>query len=161
MLGHESDRHGITPGIILEEPILPYEPLESILNGGLDQTTTEPDLLRRVINVALLAGITSEAVPSIVYFWISPFLAGRHLVTSVVLPGVVRKTHRPTLCGRIALAYLFVFFALASWRSGGLSNPNFGWMVILPISAAIVTDTRDAKSWLTLNVLLAVAFYIT
>ena len=144
-------------------PRIPF--VDSVLNSGLDPSTTEPELFRQisVFNVAMLAGIFTALALGTMYLWISTFLAFFHLVTAIVFVLAIvglRVSRRPTICGRVVITYLFLFLAVVIWKLGALQTSALAWLVVVPIGAAVIVGIRDAWFWIAATALLAVAYFI-
>jgi diguanylate cyclase (GGDEF)-like protein len=139
--------------------------LDTLLSSGLDKQTSDPSLIRRMtlVNIGTLAGIATASLVGVVYIWISSFLSQLHFATAIVylaLFAFLRISHQPVLFARLGITWLAVHLLLVCWQIGGLHSIAFSWLAMLPISAAILVDTRDAKFWLIADILFAFSFYV-
>ncbi|MFT4581393.1 MAG: diguanylate cyclase (GGDEF)-like protein [Gammaproteobacteria bacterium] len=139
--------------------------LDAILSGGLDEKTSDPILFRRVtlFNIVAIVGIVTTALFGFFYIWISPFSSLINFSTAVVFTGLVallRINHRPILCAQIGISWLAIHLLIMCWQFGGLHSIAFSWLAMLPISAAILIDIRNAKFWLAADIVFALGFYV-
>ncbi|MFT4562554.1 MAG: diguanylate cyclase (GGDEF)-like protein [Gammaproteobacteria bacterium] len=137
---------------------------DTLLSSGLDRATCDPAVLRRVnlVNLGAIAGVATATVAGAVYIWISSFLSLLHFMTATGFLAVfllLRITHRPLLCARIGITWLATHLLVVCWHLDGLHGVAFSWLVMLPISAAFLVNTRDAKFWLAADIVFALSFY--
>jgi len=133
---------------------------------GIPKGTVPPDEMRRIriLCITTLAMFV-VAVPSAVQFF---SIGVPHLAMAVAIAVAVgaanlvllRLTRDPEICGHIGLSVLAAMFVCASLATGGFSNPNFAWLYVLPLGAAVAINLRGAAVWTLITLVLNFAFWL-
>jgi len=143
----------------------PLRYLEHLLEPEGAITPSDPTLSRRaaILNVALAVGVVTAIVLGCVYVLLSASLAVLHFASAgafTLLYFVHKSSGRTTACGRIGGAYLYLFLLLTCWQLGALYSLAMAWLVVIPISAAIIVGTGDAWFWVIANCTTAAGFFV-
>lgn len=138
---------------------------ESLWNNGLDPKTTDPSVLRRV-RVITGAGLAMFAIgaPFVVQYWqlglrVMALGVACTIVAGAVNISALRKNRRPYIAGQIGVSMLYLLLLMSNITSGGFYDPNFAWLYVVPIAAAILVNLRACWAWTGVIVATTVAFW--
>ena len=140
--------------------------LRAILNAGLDPETAPPDELRRVRNLTVAtAGFTVLAVPVL----IANFVAlgpGFGLVLLAAMAAAVanvvalRHGHSIDRAGHFATGLLLTYLAWSLWHGGGVEEPSFASIYLVPLTAALLINGRAAAGWTAVCIAITGVFFV-
>ena len=137
-----------------------------MLNAGIDPASVSPTLLGRVrvITVGTLA-MFLITIPFIFKYW----AVGYHFM-SYTLVGVMafclaniallRHSQSPDLAGWVCTATAYSLLVVSNSSSGGFYDPNFGWLYVVPLLAAVAVGLRAGWIWVGVVALTTLAFWI-
>lgn len=70
----------------------------------------------------------------------------------------LRRTRRSEFCGAIAVSAFFILLNVSNFSTGGFYDPNFGWLYIIPVFAALLSNMTVGAVFTGL-VLLSTCFF--
>ena len=82
------------------------------------------------------------------------------LVASLLSLGWARRQRNSRLGGWIATSLLLGLLVFSNLQSGGFYDPNFGWLYVFPMLAALLVDARAGWVFTGLVLLLTLAFWL-
>jgi signal transduction histidine kinase len=135
------------------------------LDLGVDRTRVAPAELRRIriVSGATLAMVAIGIPSAAQYFRVGVLREGITLwaivLAALVNLVVLRRTLRPQLAGHIALVLLCCAQVMSILGTGGFYDPNFAWLYLLPVGAAVAVGPRGAVGWLACTLVLTVGFW--
>jgi signal transduction histidine kinase len=144
----------------------PLETAGEFFELGIPRGSVSADELRRV----RIIGITTLAMcliglPGLYQFWrvglpIVSIASLCAMAASAANLYALRLHRRPSLAGHVGLLILGLILAAAIASSGGISDPSFSWLYVLPLGAAVVIDLRGATVWLGITLATTVLFWM-
>ncbi|MDH3687766.1 MAG: ATP-binding protein, partial [Myxococcales bacterium] len=72
---------------------------------------------------------------------------------------LLERTRRPGLCAHLALGLLTTVQTVSLVATGGFYDPNFAWLYVVPVAAAVVVPLRGTLAWLGVTLALTVVFW--
>ena len=132
---------------------------------GLDPASLPADRMRRIriLGIATTAMILVGALYIVRHLQLGlPEMAiavASTIVAAIANLALLRWTKRPELGSHIAIGLLAAMLCFSAYSTGGFYDPNFAWLYLLPICAAIVLDLRGAAIWTVLTMAISFAFW--
>ena len=133
---------------------------------GLGPQDVAPEVLRRI----RILSIVTFAMVGVAMLWCIrhwqlgiPEMSFAVLGTSVAAVAnlaLLRVTRRPAVAAHLALGLLVLQLCFSSAFAGGFYDPNFAWLYLVPISAAVVLDLRGAAIWTGVTAVVTLAFWL-
>lgn len=132
---------------------------------GIDPGLVAPDQMRRIriLGIATTAMIAvglvfvvrhaQLGIPEMTWSLVATILA------AIANLAALSVTRRPIAASHVALALLMGMLCFSAWSTGGFYNPNFAWLYLLPICAAVVLDLRGAAIWTGITMAVSVGFW--
>jgi diguanylate cyclase (GGDEF)-like protein len=140
--------------------------LRDFLNAGLDPETTAPEPLRQVRNLTTATlGFTILAVPMIFVnaIWVGPAFGlalGLTVLGALANVAWIRRSQRIALAGHLTAALLFSYLVFSLAHAGGMEEPNFAWIYLVPLAVALLMNARAAALWSAACVLATMGFWL-
>jgi signal transduction histidine kinase len=132
---------------------------------GIPRDAVPPGRLRqiRVISITSMA-VCAVGVPSIVQFFRlgMPVNAWSTLVAIVLALanlGLMRMTLDARLAGHVGVALFASIIVIDATATGGYFAPNFAWIYLIPLAAAILVDLRGLAVWTGITTALCLGFW--
>jgi len=135
------------------------------LDLGLDPEKLGTDAVRRVrIITGATLMLTVIALVAGAQYWHSgvPLLSALLVVVVAAAFGnlaFLRRTGRSVLGAHLALALLTTMQAATLSAAGGFYDPNFAWLYVVPVGAAVVVPLRHSLAWLGVTLALTGLFW--
>jgi signal transduction histidine kinase len=137
-----------------------------IFDLGIPKHSVPADEMRRIriICITTLA-MFIIGVPSVIQFWhidvphLAMAVAGTMIAGAANLL-LLRVTQNAQLGGHLGLVILTSMFICSSLSTGGFSNPNFAWLYVLPLGAAVIINLRAAAIWTGVTLSLTLGFWL-
>lgn len=73
---------------------------------------------------------------------------------------LLRATRNPVLCGHVAVALFALIININSAATGGYYAPNFSWIYLIPLAAAVLVELRGLWVWTGVTLLINFGFWI-
>ena len=130
----------------------------------LDLRAQEERRRLRVLSVVTLAMVVMA--PFFVYQYISLGIPSVSLAVSVtVVVGLLNlgwawRRGGSRLGGWIATSILLALLVFSNLQSGGFYDPNFGWLYVFPMLAALLIDARAGWIFTAIVLLLSLTFWL-
>jgi signal transduction histidine kinase len=144
----------------------PLETIGEFFELGIPRGAVSADELRRI----RIIGITTLAMclvglPGLVQFWWLGLPALSVASLCAMLAGAanlyaLRVLRRPALAGHVGLVILGSMLVTAIGFTGGVSEPSFAWLYVLPLGAAVIIDLRGAAIWTGITLALTILFWL-
>ena len=136
---------------------------DAVFELGIPRDAVPPARLRqiRVISITTMA-VCAVGVPSVVQFFrLDMAMIAWSTLAAVTLGlanlGLMRATLDPRLSGHIGVALFASIILIDSSATGGYYAPNFAWIYLIPLAAAILVDLRGLAGWTGVTMALCVA----
>jgi len=147
-------------------PLRPFfDRLDLGLGLGLDPEVIGTDAIRRVriITGATLLLLVIAVLAAVQYARSGvPLLSGLLGAVSLAALGnlvLLERTRRPGLCAHLALGLLTTVQTVSLIATGGFYDPNFAWLYVVPVAAAVVVPFRGTLAWLGVTLALTAVFW--
>ena len=135
------------------------------LDLGLDPAVVGTDTVRRarVVTAATCLLVVIAQLAALQYWRTGlPLLSA--LLGLVCVAGfanlwLLRRTGRSVLCAHLALGLLTGMQVASLATTGGFYDPNFAWLYVVPVGAAVVVPLRHSVLWLAGTLALTVFFW--
>lgn len=129
-----------------------------------DLATLEQERRIRVLTIVTLGLVAM--MPFFVYQYID--LGVPSVSVAVVIIGIVgllnlalaRRRRDSRLGGWVATSILLLLLVFSNLQSGGFYDPNFGWLYVFPMLAALLVDVRAGWVFTILVLLLMMGFWL-
>ncbi len=138
----------------------------ALFDLGLDPSTIPAERMRkiRILGIATSAMILVGALYVVRHVQLGlPELAiavASTILAAIANLAVLRWTQRPELGAHTAVGLLAAMLCFSAYSTGGFYDPNFAWLYLLPICAAIVLDLRGAAIWTVLTLAISFGFWL-
>jgi len=136
------------------------------LDLGLDPEKLGADAVRRVriITAATFMLTAIGLLAAAQYLRSGVPLLGTLLLLVVVAAfanlALLRRTGRPVLSAHLALALITTMQVVSLAAAGGFYDPNFAWLYIVPVGAAMVVPLRHSLGWLGVTLAVTGVFWV-
>jgi signal transduction histidine kinase len=135
------------------------------LELGIPRESVSVEQMRqiRIIAITTLA-VCGVGLPSVLQF-ISIDMKANALATLVAIGlgfanlGLLRATRNPLLCGHVGVALFALITVVDSSATGGYYAPNFSWIYLIPLAAAVLVGFRGLVIWTAITLLANVGFW--
>ncbi|MBX2800019.1 MAG: response regulator [Myxococcales bacterium] len=140
--------------------------VDSWLALGLADDQLSPAHRRRVqVITAVTATIVLVAIPFVFqYAWLGvPRMSVAVLITIAIGIGNVAWMHRShdvVLAGYVGVGALMCLLLASNVVSGGFYDPNFAWLYVIPMLAALLVDARAGWVFTAVVLVTTVAFWL-
>ncbi len=81
------------------------------------------------------------------------------MVVGVVVVVWVRRGGNAATGGGVVTGALLILLVYSNWCSGGIGDPNFGWLYVIPVLAALLVDARVGWIFTGIVFMLALLFW--
>jgi len=127
-----------------------------VLDGGLDPEVADAETLHRMRTIhATTLGLVALGAAILPLTWVAASPAAivstvAGIVLSLVNLAVLRRTGRVGLAAEIGVGLLFLAILAGTATSGGIHTPNHAWFLLIPLTAALLSDLASATRWAAL-----------
>ena len=143
-----------------------FDPSENHTHDRVETNLAELEEARRLRVLAIVTLGMVVMAPFFVYQYISlgvPWVSVAVVVTMFV--GLMnlfwsRRRMGSRVGGWIATSILLLLLVFSNLQSGGFYDPNFGWLYVFPMLAALLVDARAGWTLTVLVLLLSLAFWL-
>ncbi len=139
---------------------------ELYLHASLDLAEISPEHFRQIrVVTCVIAFVVLIGTPFVFQYWALgiPWMSiavGCTIVGGLGAVALIRRTGRARLGGWIGTSLLLVLLTVSNVASGGFYDPNFAWLYVIPILAALVVDARAGWVFTGLVLLLTLGFFL-
>jgi len=133
---------------------------------GIPRESVSHEAMRqiRVISITT-AAVCLIGLPSVVQFHHMGLTGNAIATLTAITLGffnlfVLRATRNPLLCGHIGVGLLGTIVAIDSAATGGYYEPNFAWLFIVPLAAAVLVGLRGLVIWTGITFVTNFGFWI-
>lgn len=89
---------------------------------------------------------------------LAPALIGSLLFACFILYWL-RKSHNISLCSHLTLLNICILVTISNILYGGPQSPTFLWLLIIPVTAAAITNTQTLIGYLLASIFILVSSY--
>jgi len=140
--------------------------VREVIDLGIEPASIASEDMRRIriITTTTIGLCVVLGLPAFAQFWLLdlPWMAAALALAMVAAAAnlvVLRSSRRPDRSGHIALAILASLLILSNTTTGGFDNPNFAWLYVLPLGAAVLINLRGAAVWTVLTMAVTCGFW--
>ena len=139
--------------------------LDSLLALGVPPGMLAPEHRRRIQVITMVTGlILMVGLPFVVQYWAigmatMSLAVALTMVVGVINVWVLRRTHHADAAGIAGTAALFLLLVASNLHSGGFYDPNFGWLYVIPMVAALTVNARAGWAYAAVVLLTTGAFW--
>lgn len=143
-----------------------FETLGDLTLRGQDTSSIDELTHRRIreVTVVILAVIVVGIPFVIQYYTLNVPIMSVFVSCTIFLGGMIllwlRRSKNPELAGLFGTIIMFMLVLTSNWCSGGFYDPNFGWLYVLPIIAALMINARMGLVFTVLVFLLTTGFWL-
>lgn len=132
---------------------------------GIPRESVSVEEMRQIRIIAITTfAVCVVAIPSVAQF-VNLDMPINAIATMVAILfgfgnlGLLRWTRNPILCGHIGVALFAMITIVDSAATGGYYAPNFSWIYLIPLCAAVLVGFRGLVAWTAITLAVNVAFW--